>query len=199
MRLGAVAWLVVGTGLVACQPVTTRPPYPPVPEAATTEVRLVPREATRLLAEALQRDSIPATRVELRDAWIETSWFDTATGQRTHRRAVGPGVVRVHAWSDPSRPGFSKVTIETVYRPLADPSLPERQLDRQVPREHPVAVKMRAALAALVKEYGGPPASTAQPRAAPEAGDEASPAPDEEPTPDEEPAPDINQPEPDTP
>lgn len=181
MRYRAAVWLI-GAGLMACQPLTTRPPYPPVPEAATTEVRLVPREATRLLAAALQRDSIPTSRVELRDAWLETSWFDTATGRRTSHRRVGPGVVRVHAWSDPTRPGFSKITLETTYRPVADPSLPERSLEHQVPRDHPVAVKMRAALADLVKQYGGPPAPTAQPRATPEADEEVGvPPADEEP------------------
>jgi hypothetical protein len=193
MRSAAAGWLI-GAGLMACQPLTTRPPYPPVPEAATTEVRLVPREATRLLAEALQRDSIPTSRVELRDAWLETSWFDTATGRRTNHRRIGPGVVRVHAWSDPTRPGFSKIIVETTYRPAADPSLPDRALDRQVPRDHPVAVKMRAALADLVKQYGGPPAPTAQPRAAPEAGEEAGPPAVEEESPADEAPPEEEPP-----
>ena len=188
MRLGTAAWLL-GTGLLACQPLTTRPAYPPVPEAAMTEVRLVPREATRLLADALRRDSVPTTRVELRDAWIETSWFDTATRRRTRHRPVGPGVVRIHAWSDPTRPGFSKITVETIYRPVADPSLPDRELDRQVPRDHPVAVRVRTALADLVKQYGGPPAPAAEPRAAPAVGEEPGPAPEEEPQPEEEPPP----------
>jgi hypothetical protein len=197
MRLGRVIGLL-GTGVLACQPLTTRPPYAPVPEAATTEIRLVPREATRLLAEALQRDSIPTTRVELRDAWLATAWFDAATGRRTHRRPVGPGVVRVRAWSDPSRPGFSQVTVETVYRPLADPSLPDRELDRQVPRDHPVAVKLRAALADLVKQYGGPPAPTTQPRATP--AEEAAPPPEEAAPPTDEEAPsDQAPPEQETP
>ena len=187
MRLRVVVWLM-GSGLVACQPLTTRPPYLPVPEAAATEVRLPPREATRLLAEALQRDSIPTTRVELRDAWLETSWFDAGTRRRTNRRPVGPDVVRVHAWSDPTRAGFSKITVETIYRPVADPSLPDRELDRQVPRDHPVAVRMRSALEDLVRQYGGPPAPTAAPRPAPEAeAEEGGPPPEEEPLTGEEP------------
>ena len=52
----------------------------------------------------------------------------------------------MRAWAEPTHPGNSKVTVETLYRPLADPSLPERELDRQVPRDHPVAIKVRAAL-----------------------------------------------------
>jgi hypothetical protein len=141
----------------ACRPVTTRPPFPPVPEAAATEIRLSPSEATRLLAEALRADSIPATRVELRDAWLETGWFVATTGQPAHRRATGTNVVRVRAWAEATHPGNCKVVVETVYRPVVDPSLPQRELDRQVPRDHPVAIKVRATLQDLVKRYGGPP------------------------------------------
>jgi len=75
------------------------------------------------------------------------------------------------------------MTVETVYRPVADPSLPERELDRQVPRDHPVAIKIRAALQELVKRYGGPPAPAA-PAAAPpvEPGAGEQPAAEEQPT-----------------
>ena len=173
MRAVPAAWLV-GAGLIACQPGTTRPPYPPVPEAASTEVRLAPREATRLLAEALQADSIPTTRIDLRDAWFETSWFDAATRQHTGHRPIGSGVVRVRAWADATHPGNSKVMVETIYRPVADPSVPDRELDRQVPRDHPVAIKVRAALQNLVKQYGGPPAA-AQPTGARDSAEEPTP------------------------
>jgi hypothetical protein len=190
MRFG---W-ALGTmaGLIACQPATSRPPYQPVPQAAITEVRLPPREATRLLAEALRADSIPAVRVDLRDNWIETRWFDPASGQVTSNRPIGRNVVRLRAWADPTHPGNSKITVETVYRPIADASLPDRELDRQVPRDHPVAIKVRAALQDLVKRYGGPPPETTRPSPPPGATpetEEPAPAP-EEPTPaPEEPAP----------
>jgi hypothetical protein len=159
MHRRAVA-CTVGLGLLACQPVTSRPSFQPVPDAATIEVRLPPREATRLLAETLRADSIPTKRVDLRDNWLETGWFDPATGRRTGRRPIGRRVVLVRAWSDPTHPGNSKMIVETVYRPVADPSLPERELDRQVPRDHLVAIKVRAALQDLVKRYGGPPPPT---------------------------------------
>jgi hypothetical protein len=164
MRREVATWAALG--LLACRPGTSRPSYQPVPEAATIEVQLPPREATRLLADALRADSIPTKRVDLRDNWLETGWFDPATGRRTGRRPIGRSVVLVRAWSDPTHPGNSLMTVETVYRPVADPSLPERELDRQVPRDHPVAIKIRAALQELVKRYGGPPAPAA-PAAAP--------------------------------
>ena len=180
--MAGVAALALGVG---CQPVTTRPPFPPVPEAAFTEIRLAPAEATRLLGEALKAESIPAARIELRDTWLETGWFAASTGRPVRHRATGPGVVRVRAWADPTHPGNSKVVVETVYRPLADPSLPPRELDRQVPRNHPVAIKVRATLQDLVKRYGGPPQ---QPRE--NAGPTAEPgnAPESEPPPEAEPS-----------
>jgi hypothetical protein len=169
---------LAATVLMGCQPTSSRPPFPPVPEAASTEIRLSPGDATRLLAEALREDSIPPKRVELHDTWLESSWFDPATGHDVKHRPIGLNVVRVRAWADPTRPGSSKVTVETVYRPVADPSLPQRDLDRQVPRDHPVAIKVRATLQDLVKRYGGPPpppAAAGQPPA-----EESEPAPPED-------------------
>ena len=48
------------------------------------------------------------------------------------------------------------LTVETAYRSVADPSLPERELDRQVPQGHPVAAKVEAELAEMLKRFGGP-------------------------------------------
>ncbi|HTG49156.1 MAG TPA: hypothetical protein VL915_01620 [Gemmatimonadales bacterium] len=161
--------------LAACRPDTTRPEITPYPEAAGIEVRLRPQEATHRLAEALQADSLPPARVQLRDGYLETKWLDSATGRPTSRRPLGTHVVRLRGWADPGRPGFTVLTVETLYRPLADPSLPERELERQVPRAHPTAVKVEQILQAMVKRYGGPPA----PPAGPAAG-EARPVPPEE-------------------
>lgn len=179
------AWaLALGVpGLLACQPATTRPTFPPLPEAETVEIRISPLEATKRLAEILQADSIPATRIELRDGFIESHWFESASGKPTKTRPIGSNVVRVRAWSDPGRPGFALLTVETVYRPLADPSLPPRELEHEVPPTHPVAAKIHAALEGMLKRYGGPPAATpSQPRAgpqeAPEPDDEAPAEPD---------------------
>jgi len=193
MRRAWAAWAVMGAAAAACQPATTRPPYPAVAQAATAEIRLPPREVTQRLAEALRADSIPASRIMLRDAWLETPWFDPATGQRTRHRPIGEDAVLLRAWADPTQPGSSKVTVETVYRPVADASLPERELDRQVPRNHPVAIRVRAALQDLVKRYGGPPPPAAErPAAGPEGQpeepdqggqDEGAPPPEEAPTP----------------
>lgn len=157
-------WMLALPLLAACQPDTTRPAITPYPEAAGVEIRLRPQEATRRLAEALQEDSLAPTRVRLRDGYLETEWLDSATGRPTARRPLGTEVVRLRGWVDPGRPGFSVLTVETLYRPLADPSLQERELERQVPRTHPTAVKVEQVLQAMLKRYGGPPAPAAQPQ-----------------------------------
>ena len=166
--------LLVRLGLccaaVACQPNTTRPPITPLPEAAGTEVRLPVRDATRRLAEVLRADSVPLRRVSLRDGYMESGWFDAATRRPAgNRRAIGPGFVRIRAWADPARPGSSQLTIETLYRPLVDPSLPERELEREVARNHPIAVKVEATLRQMVARYGGAPAAEAEGADGPEA------------------------------
>ncbi len=151
-------------GVAACQPTTTRPPFPPLPEAPGREVRLPVPMATRRLAEALKADSIPAQKVRIRDGYIETPWFDARNGRpASQRRAIGPSVVRIRAWADPARPGSSQLTVETLYRPRVDPSLPHRELEREVSREHPVAKKVEAVLQRLVERFGGPPPPPAQP------------------------------------
>jgi hypothetical protein len=156
--------------LAACRPETTRPAIVPFPEAAATEIRVAPQEATRSLAEAMAAESLPTSTVRVRDAYIETAWLDSATGRPTSRRPIGTSVVKVRAWADPGRPGNTLLIVETLYRPLADPSLPERELERQVPPEHPTAIKMSGILEAMLKRYGGPPKAETAPGVAP--GDE---------------------------
>lgn len=150
--------MALAGSVIGCHPTTTRPSFLPIPEAARVEIQLSPREATTRLAETLRADSIPAGTVHVRDGWLETRWFDAGSGALTHRRPIGPDVVRVRGWSDPGRPGYAVLTVETVYRPLADPSLPPRELEREVPRDNPTSARVRAALKALADRYGTPPA-----------------------------------------
>ncbi len=140
---------------VACYPATTRPDIVPVPGADAVEVELSVPEATRVIAVALDGDSIPVSRTEPRDGWLETPWFDIATLRPVAHRAVGLGTVKVRAFVDPGRPNHSVIHVETVFRPLLDPADVERNLERQVPTGHPVAARVKAVLDSLGKEYGG--------------------------------------------
>jgi hypothetical protein len=160
---GLFALLWIG----ACNPNTARPSFGPITGAATAEIDLRVPVATRVLTDMLRADSLPVSKSEPLDGYIETSWFDTATGKPAHLRRLGGATVRVRAWIDPTRIGHSMITVETLYHPLADPSLPERELDRQVPKDHPTGKRVDAIIEKLVRQYGDSavkgPASTTTP------------------------------------
>lgn len=156
--------------VAACYPTTTRPAFVALPMSATYEFELSPGEAIQELALALDADSIPVSRTEVKDAWLETPWFDVGTMRPTPRRPLGEGIVRIHAWADPSKANFSVVTVETVFRPYDDPSRESRSLERLVPANHAVAVRVVRVLNALQGRYGEKPEvddSAAAPAAAP--------------------------------
>ncbi len=141
--------------LAACQLASTRPPFDPVPEARHADVSLSPREATERLAEALLGDSIPVARVESRDGYLETPWFSAETGRRVSEVRTGDAVVRVRGWVEPARVRHSEIRVETVFRLVRDPSLPERELERAVRPDHPVAERVDSVLARLARRYDG--------------------------------------------
>lgn len=153
MTTGALG---VAAALVGCQASTTRPTFGPLTGAPTVVVQLSRARATTLLSDLLKADSVPVNRVETRDGFLESPWFDSATGRPTGRRPLGTDEVRVRAWVDPEKPLFSRITVETLYRQITDPSLPDRELDRQLAPEHPVAARVRAVLDSLDKKYGEP-------------------------------------------
>lgn len=149
-------WSVAPAGLAAaCLLSTSRPGFPPLLGTETAEVRLAPGPATERLSHALRADSIPVTRVAPRDGYLETPWFDGATGQPAVRSALGPAVVRVRGWVNPGRYGHSDLRVEIAYRPRFDPSVPERELERPVPPDDPVRARVRAALDTLAHQFGG--------------------------------------------
>jgi len=123
--------------------------------ASQAEVELEPGSATTALADVLRSDSFPITRVVVQDGFLETAWFNIRTKQPTQARRLGEDVVQIRAWVDPTRQGHSRLTVETVYRPLADASLPARDLDRQVPANHPVGKRVTEIVNELARLYAG--------------------------------------------
>jgi hypothetical protein len=113
-------------------------------------------EATRVLADSLQADSIPMKRVVEIDGMIESNWFNVPGYTVASGRHLGPGVVRVRGWVDPGKAGYSVYTIEAVYRVYADPSREERELEQAVAETHPARVKVTKLLDRLVQLYGDP-------------------------------------------
>jgi hypothetical protein len=146
---------VAALALVAgCQLATTRPAFEPLPEARHADLALPRAEATERLAEALREDSIPLARVEPRDGYMESPWFEAETGRVVPGGRLGADVVRVRGWVEPARVRQSEVRVEAVFRRTRDPSLPERELERPVGPEHPVLARVDSALARLVRRHG---------------------------------------------
>ncbi len=138
--------LVVVLALISCNPTSQRPDLVPLPQAIPIEVRYRRDAATERLVRMLREDSIPLTHVAYKDGYLESPWMDAATLQPTRQTPLGPDVVRLRGWVDPARIGFSFITVEVSYRAGFDPSLPERELDRMVPEDHPVRKRVDAVL-----------------------------------------------------
>ena len=160
--------------LVACNPNTTRPRVVPFPEDPSIEVRAKLPPATERLIRALTVDSIPIAFQSVRDGWVESPWLNAETLKPTDARPLGTDVVRIRGWVDPGKEGFSIITVEGAYRPYADPSLPERELERPLPKDHPVQVKLDSMLARIPK--GRSATATLVP--VPDAADSSSAKPD---------------------
>jgi len=160
MRHTAAALLA----LAACQPATTRPAFGPLPAAPDVAVDLDVPTATRLLAEALKSDSIPVSRVEARDGYLETGWFDARTGLPSEARPLGDSLVRVRGWVNAYGEERASLRVESAVRPLANPALPPRQLDQQAPDSNPAAVRVARVLEAMGRRY---PVPGAEPPPAP--------------------------------
>lgn len=151
--------------LLGCQPYTTRPAFAPLPGAAEAVVDLDVATATTVLAEQLKSDSIPVSRVEPKDGYLETPWFNAATGQATTDRVLGDSIVRVRGWVNAYGKERGSIRVETAVRPLANPSLPPRDLDQQAPVENPVAVRVAQVLVDMARRYPVPGAE--EPKAPP--------------------------------
>lgn len=148
------AALALAAASLACDPASTRPVLTPMPEAQHAETRNVPAKAIDLLARALQADSIPIRRIERRDTWLDSGWFDATTLAPVGRSAIGVQAVRVRAWVDRGRPKYSDLTVEAVYRGAVDPSQPSREEERPLPKDHPVMARIKRVLEALGERPG---------------------------------------------
>jgi hypothetical protein len=151
-----IAALVVAI-LAACDPMTTRPDLVPFPESRTIEVELERPLAIARLRDALVADTFPIAKMDTYDAWLETPWFDRGTLQPAAPGTLGIGTVKLRAFAEPSRPGHALLVIELSWRPMADPSVPARELERPVPADDLIAKRVNALLDRLAGEIGAPP------------------------------------------
>ncbi len=122
--------------LFACSPATTRPSFLPYPQALVAVVdapaaTIVPEAVGWLVSQGFRADwSSPG------DGYVETAWFNVRTRQSV--QGANPGdllhTIKIRCWADPNVPGKSQLTVEAIYRPILDPSRPERDLEIIVPQ-----------------------------------------------------------------
>jgi len=152
--------------LVACTPVTTRPDFLPDPQAARLVLDAPPGRVTPEIATLVAAESLQVERVNVRDGYVETAWYDT----RSRRSFRGAGdvpdlaaTVKIRCWADPYVPGQTQLTVETVSRPRYDPSRTERDLELVVPKTHAGHAIADSLVAALKKRFGTPNSSPTAP------------------------------------
>jgi hypothetical protein len=119
--------------LASCDPASTRPAFLPLPQADTLLLKGAPGQVAGEAASWLTAQGIAVERWSERDAFVETSWYDTTTKRAT--RGEGDlarllSSVKIRCWADPGAPGQTRITVEMVYRPFYDPSQPPR--DREI-------------------------------------------------------------------
>lgn len=127
---GTTAALLLVAG---CSPATSRPAFAPLPQAA---VVLLAAEPTQVSVEAdawLRSRGVPIRSTNPRDCYVETRWYVPPADSTAAARAVAAGTanaVLTRVWADPAGPGRTRLTVETVYRVVEDPSRPPRDLER---------------------------------------------------------------------
>jgi len=140
--------------LVACRATTARPYFTPLPSASVAEIELGIPAATRVLSETMAKDSIALQTIKENDGFIDSGWLDAKTLEHTGARPLGTDVVRVRAWVNPSKLGWSELVVEGTYRPMEDPSRPERELDTALPEDHPLQRRLAGVIRTLIEKYG---------------------------------------------
>ena len=138
----------------SCRATTSRPTYVPLPSAAVAQVELDVPKATRALAETMAKDSIALSNIREEDGFIDSGWLDAKTLEHTGARPLGPDVVRVRAWISPDKMYWSQIVVEGTWRPLDDPSRPERELDVPLPDDHPLQKRLGGVIRKMIEQYG---------------------------------------------
>lgn len=151
----------------SCRATTARPYYQPLPTAAVAEVELSIPDATRALSETMARDSIALAIIKEKDGYIDSGWLDATTLEHTTARPLGTDVVRVRAWVNPSKDFWSELVVEASYRVMDDPSRPERELDRELPDDHPLQRRLAEVIRKMIEQYGDADALKAAAKATP--------------------------------
>src|SRR2546425_11209042 len=123
----------------ACNPATTRPVFMPLPEAPSVVLYARPPRVAAEVQTWLVAQGLKVEVASVQDAYVETAWS---------------GTFKIRCWADPDAPGKSRLTVEAVYRPVLDPSRPERDLEVLVPPAHEAAKLVDRMIGELKKKLG---------------------------------------------
>src|SRR6266496_4344572 len=104
--------------LAACTPVTTRPDFKPDPRALVVMLNARPERVTVALDSLLPADSLEVARFNVRDGYVESSWYDPAR-RRSYRHerdiagrsAAGPTPGSPSRRGSPSSPSTGRGSI----------------------------------------------------------------------------------------
>jgi hypothetical protein len=142
--------------VLGCTPATTRPPFLPSPRApvavvAAPAAEVVPEAVSWLVSQGLQ-----VARSSTKDGYVETAWFDVRTRGSSRRGDPGDllNTIKIRCWADPYVRGKSQLTVEAIYRPVLDPSRPERDLEVIVPQESAGSHIPEQLIEAMTKKFG---------------------------------------------
>lgn len=115
---------------VTCSPATTRPSFRPLPQAIEFMVVADPVRVTQEVVAWVAAAGVVVQRVSERDRYVETEWYVPPADSAA---PAFPFRVKTRVWADPAGQGRTRVVIETVYRPVEDPSRPARDLEVAAP------------------------------------------------------------------
>lgn len=142
-------------------PVSTRPEFLPDPRAPVVLLDARPERVTLELQTLVPAESLEVARLNVRDGYVETAWYDPERHRSYHHdRDIADleTTVKIRCWADPWVPGQTRLTVEPVYRPRLDASRTERDLEVLVASEG-VGYKLAERLIAKLKAKLGTPPS----------------------------------------
>jgi hypothetical protein len=145
--------------LLSCDPASTRPAFLPLPQADTLVLKGNPGQVAGEAASWLTARGITVERWSEKDAYVETSWYDTTAKRATrgegdlHRLLSS---VKIRCWADPGAPGQTRLTVELVYRPFYDPSQPPRDREVSLTERKDARGIVDSLMGALKKRLGVP-------------------------------------------
>ncbi len=139
----------------ACTAIGTRPRFGPQPGAVVDTLGAGPGTVITTLASALAAEGLKVRAMSVAEGYLETAWFDPVT-----KRSVGQEhghterVFRMRAFADSIPAVKTELSLETVYRRMADPSAKGREEEIIVPPGHPGDSLVQRVLVDLRQRFG---------------------------------------------